>query len=980
MSDPKLISPLLDGFAMGAPMSGHDGVRCCPAVKENSDNKYIVKVISVPASQKQLDALLLTGAYKDPAAAMDYFKELADGISQEAEVLQKLSKLEGFLPYESWQIVPMEDNRLGYDVYLVTSYKRSLEKFMRRNPMTHLATVNLGLDLCAALAICRNAGYLYVDLQPSNIFISEDKEYRIGDLGFVSLSSLKYASLPTKYRSVYTPPELHDPMATLNTTMDIYAVGLILYQIYNNGVLPFVGKAPADPLPAPLNADYEIAEIILKACDPEPSNRWQDPMEMGQALVSYMQRNVINDVPVGPPMGILTNPQDASGEDPSTEGNEVPSSSKETDGKEPATEIPGDMTPADGNDAQWDIPAENDDAPKSMEPLVPAEETPDLPADDAPDTEDVADPRDAVDLSGAESESPESTDKDPEDDRKTMVIQPQSTTKKRKFVIFDDGDEDDDYEDDEEEYEENEPFDPQPKPKKKKTGLILALIVILLVGALTVGGVFFYQNYYLLEVRSIAVNAVDGAPNSLMVTIDTDVDNTLLTVVCSDSYGNNKRSAITNGQALFTDLTPDTMYQFQLEVQGFHRLKGPDYSSYTTAAKTDILSFTGVTGNEDGSVVLNFTVEGPEKEWNIICSAEGEEDRTVPFTGHTVTITGLTVGKTYTFTLTDPSETLYMVGNTTLEFTASSIILAQDLEITACGDGSLSAVWKAPDDTTVEYWNVLCYGDDGVTMNATTTEASVTFDGIGSDSAYTVEVKAAGMTQAVRTTVTANPITITGVNVDDSNPEKLTISWDYSGNAPEGGWYVMYTLDGGDTQQVVSSDTASAVISPRIPGAEYTFVFYARNSATIFNDTFVYQCPNAESFAQYSMLAKNVTASTLVTPGSNWSYKNVSKKDYTSSFTVGQSISLLLHTDYNFYIPRENISILYVIRDAEGNVITDLVDYSTGHVWYDLWFDSADYHYCELDLPKVPTEPGQYSLYLYFNGTALCKLNFSISE
>ena len=67
MSEPKCISPLLDGFAIGKLMSSHNGVRCYPALKENSDNKYIVKIISVPASQVQLDALLLTGAYTDPA-------------------------------------------------------------------------------------------------------------------------------------------------------------------------------------------------------------------------------------------------------------------------------------------------------------------------------------------------------------------------------------------------------------------------------------------------------------------------------------------------------------------------------------------------------------------------------------------------------------------------------------------------------------------------------------------------------------------------------------------------------------------------------------------------------------------------------------------------------------------------------------------------------------------------------------------------
>lgn len=182
MSEPKLISPLLDGFVIGNPMSNHDGVQCLPAMKENSEEKYIVKIISIPASQVQLEALLLTGAYKDPADAMDYFKETADKVIQEAESLQKLSKLEGFLSYEGWQIAPME-NGLGYQVYLLGTYKRSLEKYMRRNQLTHLEAINLSLDLCAALAIARRDGFLFIDLKPGNIFISKNKEYRIGDLG-----------------------------------------------------------------------------------------------------------------------------------------------------------------------------------------------------------------------------------------------------------------------------------------------------------------------------------------------------------------------------------------------------------------------------------------------------------------------------------------------------------------------------------------------------------------------------------------------------------------------------------------------------------------------------------------------------------------------------------------------------------------------------------------------------------------------------
>ena len=135
MSEPKLISPLLDDFSMGAALSEHDGVRCYPALKENSEKKYIVKIVSIPASQSQVDALLLTGAFREPAAALEYFRELADSVDAEAQCLKNLSRLEGFLAFEGWQTIPMEHGDLGYEVYLLSSYRQTLEKYIRRNNM-----------------------------------------------------------------------------------------------------------------------------------------------------------------------------------------------------------------------------------------------------------------------------------------------------------------------------------------------------------------------------------------------------------------------------------------------------------------------------------------------------------------------------------------------------------------------------------------------------------------------------------------------------------------------------------------------------------------------------------------------------------------------------------------------------------------------------------------------------------------------------
>ena len=91
---------------------------------------------------------------------------------------------------------------------------------MQKNAVTHLEAVNLALDLCAALSLCRQSGYLYVDLKPSNVYVSEKKEYRIGDLGFLRLDTLRYAALPERCFSPYVPPELLDPMTPMNLTVD----------------------------------------------------------------------------------------------------------------------------------------------------------------------------------------------------------------------------------------------------------------------------------------------------------------------------------------------------------------------------------------------------------------------------------------------------------------------------------------------------------------------------------------------------------------------------------------------------------------------------------------------------------------------------------------------------------------------------------------------------------------------------------------
>lgn len=936
MSEQKLISPLLDGFTLGNPMSNHDGICCCPAMKENSDEKYIVKIISIPASQVQLDALLLTGAYKDPADAMDYFKEVADGIEKEAQLLKTLSKLEGFLSYEDLQIVPMENGKLGYEVYLLSSYKRSLDRYMRRHLMTHLEAVNLGLDLCQALAICRRSGHMYVDLKPTNIFISKGKEYRIGDLGFVSLEALPFTSLPGKYRSAYSPPEAQDDLKTLNKTVDTYGVGMVLYQIFNDGALPKAPKNPAEAFPSPANADYELAEIIMKAISPKIEDRWQDPMEMGQALIAYMQRNTVNNTPLAPPRAILEDAEplvpQAEGEEASVSAEEVVEKAPESASNEPTEEAISEESISEETPPE----AEAVEAPaEDVQTEVPSVIVPE------PMVEIDEDEEDFLKLLSEDLKESE------EDDADCMEENPLS--------------------------EKEETAEKIKKPRGKH--LILSVVAVLILALLGCGVYFFYQNYYLQTIDALTV---DGSQNELTVSIDTDMDLSLLNVRCTDTYGNTSVQTLENGQAVFSDLLPDSLYRIELEVSGFHKLVGKTSEIFTTDALTNIVSFTAITGPEDGSVLLNFTVDGSDpEEWVLTYSAEGEETLTQNFTGHAVTVKGLTVGKTYTFQL-GSSDGIDVLGNATQTFTASRLVMAENLNIVSLENGNMTVRWTHPADAVVESWTVRCYNDDGHEEVKEVTGNEAVFTNIDSNVAYTVEVTASGMTQPARVSISANPITITAFTVSEEDPSQLTISWDYTGSTPEGGWLLMYSLDNSDTPNVVKCSETSAVISPRVHGATYKFELQSADSTSIFGNLHQHTCPNVNIFEENGLSADKITAYLLKTPEGDWTYESVGNDAFADSFASGDQISVVLRSSAGFYLPSQDIEVLYVIRDASGNVLTELISQETID-WNALWYE-GDYHVGELDVPKAPTKAGDYSISIYFNNAAVTSTTFSITE
>lgn len=998
MSEVKLISPLLDNFDIGDSISMHDGVCCYPAIHKGTNDKYIVKVISIPATRTQLDALLLTGACHDEQSALAYFKELADDIGKEVQTLHQLSRLEGFLPYDGWQIVPMADGT-GYQVYLLSTYKRTLEKQFARQPLTHLSAVNLGLDLCASLAVCRRSGYLHVDLKPSNIYITDDKEYRIGDLGFVRLDSLIYAALPDKYRSSYTAPELSDPFSTLNATVDIYAVGLILYQVYNNGILP-VPTADGTIQP-PEYADYEMAEIILKACAQDPAERWQEPIQMGQALVNYMQRNCVNDTPIIPiPTAETEEPVDDALVDESCNQESV--SDDSTDSAELHTLVCDDDV-EDPNSAEQDCRIEEDSiALVSAQAAIdtnpefhflsdnddetdPGNFTEEITFNEVSDelneilaqvdelvSLDVPAPVIApepieVDFEPIITDAPEANDpveladslpsEDCDTDIEQQEVIPEEAVLPKEFEPLESLPEIFSTEESHEQQEEE--IIALPKKKRGK-GLLIGAVILLALLAVIAAGIFYYQNFYLMPINAIKL---EGNEDFLIVLVDTGVDESLLKVVCSDSHGNQTTLPVINGKTTFENLVPNTAYSIKVVSEGFHRLTGNVAAAYSTPAQTNIVQFSAVTGAEDGSAILGFTVEGPDDgQWYVVYSAPGESEQMVTFPSHMVTLTGLTLGKDYTFRLVSDSD-LYVTGINEITFRASKLVYAEDLLITGFVDGKLTVTWKAPEHTSIDHWTVRCYDDSNYNETIITSETAVTFSALEQGHNYTVEVTAAGMSVSQRTFVAKNALTAFDFYADNSDPNKLTVTWNTNAKDNSDGWMLLYTVDNGEKQISVPCSNNSAVIKGIVPGAEYNFTLQDAAGTPVLSEPFSYSVPEAEIFSGYSVTAENMTFRLYQAPDIV----------YTNTFISSDSIYMKINLNKRYSSSDDRITILFATRNSDGAVINSS---TTTLLWNNLWTSRE----CILAIPYTPEDVGEYTICIYFNGQLITEQPYTIKN
>lgn len=149
-------------------------------------------------------------------------------------------------------------------------------------------TIDIGVQICAALKAAHNAGVIHRDLKPSNLLISRDGTVKLTDFGVAQLfaSGKLTATGGVIGTAEYMSPEQAEGKRATRQS-DVYSLGAVLY-VMLTGRPPFTGKTTNEVMhkqrthrfdsPGMLVPEipYWLDEVVCKCLEKKPEARFPD--------------------------------------------------------------------------------------------------------------------------------------------------------------------------------------------------------------------------------------------------------------------------------------------------------------------------------------------------------------------------------------------------------------------------------------------------------------------------------------------------------------------------------------------------------------------------------------------------------------------------------------------------------------------------------------------------------------------------------
>jgi tRNA A-37 threonylcarbamoyl transferase component Bud32 len=192
----------------------------------------------------------------------------AERFVREAKAMARLNHPHVVAVYESGEA--------GGLPFLVMEYVDgvTLRDAMRERKLSPAEALAVVPQICDALEYAHRQGVVHRDVKPENILLGRDGRVKIADFGLAKVTDPAGVSLTGTRQAMGTPhymaPEQWEKPAEVDHRADIYALGVVLYELLT-GELP-LGRF--DPPSQKIKLDIRLDGVVLRALAKEPDRRF----------------------------------------------------------------------------------------------------------------------------------------------------------------------------------------------------------------------------------------------------------------------------------------------------------------------------------------------------------------------------------------------------------------------------------------------------------------------------------------------------------------------------------------------------------------------------------------------------------------------------------------------------------------------------------------------------------------------------------
>ncbi|RME30228.1 MAG: serine/threonine protein kinase [Candidatus Zixiibacteriota bacterium] len=185
----------------------------------------------------------------------------------------------------------IDKGQAGGRYYFVMEYVdgTSLREVINSDRVPLRTKLEMVAQACKALDYAHKNGVIHRDIKPANILIDRQGNPRVADFGIAQIVGTPETEMTSSDVIMgtlsYMSPEQKVSSTNVDQTTDIYAMGVIIYEI-------LVGKKPLGrfKLPSEMNPEIDprFDEVIQKCLAQEAKDRFQSAVELKDAILNII--------------------------------------------------------------------------------------------------------------------------------------------------------------------------------------------------------------------------------------------------------------------------------------------------------------------------------------------------------------------------------------------------------------------------------------------------------------------------------------------------------------------------------------------------------------------------------------------------------------------------------------------------------------------------------------------------------------------